>query len=117
MRHGLLLCSVAVVAGLGSFLGCASSGSTTDTTGTGDAGGHSSTSSTSSTISTSTTSSTSSSGGGGSGGTSTTTATGTGGSGGMVSPGLPIGADCNQDSDCTSMLCKPVVIGVNPVCV
>jgi hypothetical protein len=42
---------------------------------------------------------------------------GTGGTGGMPNPGLPQGADCTQDSDCASMLCKPVVIGTNPVCV
>jgi hypothetical protein len=32
-------------------------------------------------------------------------------------PGLPLGSDCNQNSDCQSMLCKPVVIDNNPVCV
>lgn len=51
-----------------------------------------------------------------SGTTGSTGGTGaTGGGGGM--PGLQLGDDCNVDADCESNLCKPVVIGVGPVCV
>jgi hypothetical protein len=48
-----------------------------------------------------------------------TTGTGGNGTGGMDggTGGLPLGSDCNQDSDCASMLCKPVVIDTPPVCV
>jgi hypothetical protein len=53
-------------------------------------------------------------GGSGTGGTSTSNASGTGG---MVMPGLGLGDDCTKDAECTSKLCKPVVIGSSSVCV
>lgn len=118
MRSVLLLSALLALAGAA---GCASGGSTSNNGGsgtttdsetssstgsettTGSSTGTGGTGTTTSTSSTSTT--TTSMGGGGTGGTGTTTA------------GLPLGAECNADADCDSQLCKPVVIGVGPVCV
>lgn len=103
-----------------SALGCASGGSTSNSGGSagGTATGSTTTTGSETTGSTST-------GAGGTGTTtsqssSTTTSMGGGGSGGGTggsTPGLPLGSDCNADADCDSGLCKPVVIGVGPVCV
>ena len=118
--------SILLLAGALGFVvvtGCASGGATsnsggaaggtgTDTTSsTGGKGGNGTTTTTTSTTSGTggdTTSSTTSMGGGGAG---------TGGTGGMPPVGLPVGSDCAMDSDCESQLCKPVVLGVGPVCV
>jgi hypothetical protein len=119
MRQGLALSGLTVFLGFAWIAGCATGSTTTQSSGGVGGGGSGTTSTTSATTSTtsattSTTSSTASVGGGGSGGGTTSSTSGTGGT---TNPGLPVGADCTQDSDCESMLCKPVVIGVNPVCV
>lgn len=125
MRHGFLLSGAVLAAGFAGFVGCASGNSanltgigtggststgTTTTTGMGGTTSTTSTTSTSGTTSTTTTAM----GGAGTGGMAGTGG-GTGGSG--PPPGFPLGADCTKDADCQSMLCKPVVIGTNPVCV
>jgi hypothetical protein len=109
--------------------GCASGGSSATEAGGSGASGPGSTSTGSSTTTTSssgTASSSSTTGsGGGTGGAGSTTTSGsgggagggTGGAGGTVNPGLPLGSNCSMDSDCTSQLCKPVVIDSSSVCV
>jgi hypothetical protein len=93
------------VTGSGSGAGGSSSGSGVPITGVGGTGGASTSSTASASTSGSTTSTTSS---------SSATTSGTGGGSAM---GLPVGTTCTTDSDCASQLCKPVVIGVPPVCV
>lgn len=127
MRSILLLPGALCAVGLVWVAGCAAGGSTS-TDGTGAAGGGATTT-TSTDTTTTTSSSSSSSSSSNTGGAATTSSSssgtggagtggaGTGGTGGMPNPGLPQGNDCTQDSDCASHLCKPVVVGTNPVCV
>lgn len=71
---------------------------------------------TTSSVTTTTASGTSSSTGSSSSGGQTTSSSSAGGSGSTSSsgtggaPGFPVGSNCNADSDCASMLCKPVLI-------
>jgi hypothetical protein len=138
MRQGLWLSGAALLAFMVWFTGCASGNSTgniggtgtgtgglTTTTGSGGSSG-TLTGAGGTTASAGSTGSTTGTGGSGTASTSSGTAgtggsgTGGAGTGGMDAgppPGLGLGADCNQDSDCASNLCKPVVIDSGSVCV
>src|SRR5437867_2404524 len=94
MRHGLAWWLVALAA-----IGCASGSHIA--TGDGDTGAGG-------------TLTGSGSGGGSTGGSPAATSAS---SSGGAAPGLALGDECSKDAECSSKLCKPVVIGSSPVCV